>query len=255
MGKSLFAPSNMSEGGGLIDDVVAVFSNVRLTVFDYEGKGSSSFGVMVDLEIEGGEPVNQFWSLGKAADWKSDDGLVPIALGRQTQLNVKSNGGILITSIVNAGFPEDKITDSVAFMEGMKAHLIRVPAPERKGLVKTPRADGKVYESTILTVDQILQLPWEKKGKAATKSATAKGASQKGGEAPPNVDEEAVNAVISLLAESEGEAIAKSKLPGMVFKKVATSPNKSAILAKVMTDEFLSSHDEWVYENGKVSMG
>ena len=54
---------------------------------------------------------------------------------------------------------------------GMNVHVHRQAQPKRSGLAQPAREDGR--EATILLVDKINRLPWEKKGTAATK-ATAK---------------------------------------------------------------------------------
>lgn len=255
-------PSEMTEGTGLIDDVDATWKECSFEMFDYGGKVSQPVPALkAVLETDDGEEVEQFWSMGASKDWiPSDDGKRLIAVGSATTLKSSSNGAILLTSLVNAGFPEDKIGDDIGVFEGMVAHMVRIPAPKRPGLKRQPREDGREYEQTILTVGEIITLPWEKKkAKGAPKKTAAKGAPKKAAakkaEAPADddVNEAAVGFMMAALAEAGDEGLTKKELPTKAFQALKDDPNRNAIVQLVYQDEFLES-GPWNYEDGVVSM-
>lgn len=258
---SLLNPKNFSEGGGLLDDINAVVKESRFELFDYQGKAAASPSLRMTLTLEDGSEASQNWSVGKVTDWQpSDDGKTLVAIGRATNLNRQSNGALLLESIVNSGFPEDKIGDDISIFDGLEAHFVRVPAPERKGMTKRTDAAGNVIESTVLTIDKIIRLPWDKaaaKGKAAPK-AGPKGAPAK---APATAAKTADNGdlaevttsmVMEILSENP-EGINKAQLPALIFKKAATHPQKAQIVQQAFKDDFLSA-GPWTYEGGKISL-
>jgi hypothetical protein len=254
-GASLRA-SDMVEGGGLLDDVEATITNIRFALWDYGGRVADQIpAVEVELETDNGEKATQYWSAGKSKDWvPSADGRRLEPIGNAKGINVSSNAGILLTSIVNAGFPEDKIGDDISVFEGMVAHFIRVPAPKRSGLAKAPRADGRDFgEATILTVDKIVKLPWEK-GKVARGGATSK-ASGAGARAPEQAQDlttKATETAMAILADNPG-GIPKAKLATTVFQSLKDDPDRNAIVQIVYKDDFLSA-GPWKFEKGVVSL-
>ena len=155
-------PSEMSEGGGLLSDVDVVWKTPRFEMFDYEGKSPQPVpALMVDLETADGEEQVQAWSMGSSKDWMpSEDGKTLVSVGDATMLKTNSNGALLIASLINAGFPEEKIGGDASIFEGLECHMIRVTAPERPGL-KREKKDG--FEQTVLQVSEIHKLPWEAK--------------------------------------------------------------------------------------------
>ena len=257
---SILRPSGFSEGGGLLDDVNATVKEARFEIFDYQGKGNAAPSARFTLSLEDGSEVSQNWSCGKATDWTpSEDGKTLVAIGRATALNRQSNVALLLESIVNSGFPEDKIGDDISIFEGLEAHFVRVPAPERKGIMKKTDSQGNVIEQTVLTVDKINKLPWEKKAaapKGAAPKAAPKGAAAKttpaaaaGGE---DLSEVASGAIMEILAENP-EGIAKAQLPALLFKKLATHPQKAKVLQVAFKDDFLASGG-WTFEGGKLTL-
>ena len=252
---SILRPSGFSEGGGLLDDVNATVKKARFEIFDYQGKGNAVPSCRFDLQLEDGSEVSQNWSCGKATDWQpSEDGKTLVAIGRATSLNRQSNVALLLESIVNSGFPEDRIGDDITIFEGMEAHFVRVPAPERKGLTKRTDAQGNVIEQTVLVADKIIKLPWEKKASAPKALAKAPASAPKKAPAAEGEDltEVASAAVLEILAENP-DGVAKAQLPALLFKKLASHPKKAQIMQVAFKGEFLSS-GSWTYDKGKLSL-
>lgn len=246
-----FKPSEMGEGGGLLDDVDVTLKECRVCTWDYNGTVPTAVpAIKVVMQLtDGGDTAEQYWSAGSPKDWMpSDDGKKLVAIGKQTVLVRSSNAGILMESILNSGFPEDKLGDDISVLEGMEAHLMRVPAPKRGGLVKKARADGREFEDTILTVSKIHKLPWEKKGKAKGKATDEAG----GGDEAVKASAEA--ALMAVLAQHP-DGVTKQQIPGLVFKEVdAKDPNRNEVVKLVFTDDFLKV-GPWSFEDGIVKLG
>jgi len=245
------SPGSFVEGGGLLDDVDVIFKAVRFTTWDYNGKVPVAVpAIKATMEVVDGETVEQYWSIGAAKDWSpSEDGKTLVAVGRSTNLVSSANGAILLTSLVNAGFPEDKLIDDISVVEGLEAHVVRVPAPVRVGLKKAARADGKVFDDTVLVVGTINKLPWDKKAKGSKSGKKAGGASE-------DVQAKATEILMNLLAENP-DGIAKQSIPGLAFKAISdTDADRNEIVKLVFDDAFLSSDAvPWTYENGTVTLG
>ena len=253
-------PEDFAAGGGLIDDVDVVLVSCLFDMFDYNGTVQPGVPSL-RLELEAGmdENIIQFYSMGNANDWlPSDDGSQLVAVGKAANIRLTSNGGILLKSMIDAGFPAEKLTDDITILDGMEVHMIRVPAPERPGLKNKKE---KKFEDTLLIVSEIKTLPWEKKAAKATTKAKPVGApaaakaKKETAKAKPEVAEEgddavsdaAVAAVLAILAE-EG-TITKKALPGKIFQTEKENPDRNAIVKLVFDDEFLGA-GPWEYEDG-----
>lgn len=241
-------PSTFVEGGGLLGDVDVTFKSVKFCMWDYNGsQPTANPAIKAELVEESGEVNEQYWSCGQAKDWvASDDGKRLIAVGSASGINVNCNGGIFIASVVNAGFPEDKIGDDISVFDGMKAHVIR-QVTKREGLTKAPRADGRTFDPTVLVVSKIHKLPWEG---TPTQQAQATGGAG-GGEGSL---EEYVQGVILDVLSKEGKGIPKAQLVTKVFQEVKNHPKRNDIVQMCHRDSFLGS-GPWKLEGGVVSMG
>ena len=167
-------PESFVEGGGLLDDVDVTIKEARFIMFDYEGKSPVAVPALkITFDPGDGELVTQCWSMGKATDWQpSKDGKKLIPIGSATAIVKTSNGGIFITSLINASFPSDRLADGdISCIEGLEAHVIRTPAPERTGI------EGQKKNATILIIDKIIALPGENKKKSGKATKAGKAAS------------------------------------------------------------------------------
>lgn len=265
---SIFQPSKAVEGGGLLDDVDALIKEARVEIWDYNGKVAVPVPALkLTLAVDGiDEDQLQYFSLGKATDWQpNEDGTGIVAIGKATGIVRSSNAMIFITSLVNAGFPENKIPegDTVTWLEGTKVHLSRVPAPKRGGVVKAPREDGRVFEDTVLTVSSIISFPWDKKGAKAPagKPAAGKPATTKAptpapaaAEAGDDFDTRVSEVLMGIVAEHP-EGLKKSTIPGLALKIVAKDADKNKVVTRIFQEDFLNLQNGWKYENGMVTLG
>ena len=257
---SFLAPENQQEGQGLLDDVDVSFQKVRVVTWDYNGKVAVPVPALcVTMEQEDGAVNDQYYSLGKATDWQpNEDGTEVVAVGKATGITNSSNAALLINSLVDAGFPTAKITDDVRFMEGIKVHMSRIPAPKRGGTTKAPRADGRVFEDTVLVISAIIAMPGAKaapKGKPATAPVAGKAATPKTAPtaAPAeDLEERCSNLMMEILAENPA-GVKKAQIPGLALKKVAKDADKNAVVARMYQDDFLNS-GAWTFDKGVVTL-
>lgn len=250
-------PSSFTEGGGLLDGVEGTWKECRFTLWDYNGKIEvPGPALMVTLDV-GGEETVQYFSAGSAKEWApAKDGKTLVKVGAVKGLSKSSNIGILLNSLLECGFPPDKMTDDCTVFEGMITRFARIEAPKRAGLEQKPRksADGtKEYAPTNLVVAEIVRYPWD-----APKAGAGGGKKAAGGKAAaaPAADD-TVTAVATekvmevLMANPDG--LAKKDLIMKVFQACTGDPNRAKITAAINSDEFLSA-GPWSYEGGKVAM-
>ena len=253
-------PSDMVEGG-LLDDVVATVVEARFVMWDYDGKSDSGDVPLLKctLATDDDHEVDQYWSAGSAKDWApSADGKRLIPVGNAKGINLRSNLGVFLTSAINAGFPPEKLEDDISVLDGMVAHFIQVAAPKRSGLPVRAREDGREFEKTILTVDEISKLPWEKgkggKSKTTSKSGKGKAASSSKDAGDGEVEAKAEEVIVLGLAEAEDAGLKKKELPGLVLKYAKDFSGRTKLLKVIYDEDFLTGEDRpWVYEDGVIT--
>ena len=256
-------PETFTEGTGLIDDRDVTFESNAFVMFDYNGKRPPGFPAVKSVLKVDEEKIEQYWTMGSEKDWKpSDDGKQLLAIGSATGIRASSNGGIFLKSLVEAGFPADKLGEDISVLDGLQAHVIRVPAPERGGLKKEKE---KKYEDTILVVSEIKVLPWEVKKPKGAPAGKPKGAvpatvATKGkanmavpkSEVGEELAQKATNTLLSILSEGGG-TLTKKEIPGKIFQLLKTDEDKNAILKLAFSDEFLSA-GPWAFADGTLTL-
>ena len=175
--------------GGLVSEGTYRIQHARFEQFDYDGKAPTpAVGLMVDLvDPEGQAHERQFWSIGAHTLWSvgdTDQEVKPIGTSRGVREN--SNFATLITSIENAGYPKERLTDEAAtpasILDGLLAYFIYQKAQGREGMPPPePRinpATGEAYpqrDLQVLVVAEIKEFPWDAKGGGETAPATSRG--------------------------------------------------------------------------------
>ena len=255
--------------GGLVSDITAEVVESKFASWDYNGTQPEPVPAMKwgMKDVDSGEEHEQYWSVGAAKDWvPSADGKSLIPTGSQTSLKKGSNGVMVLESIVNSGFPEDKIGTDISVFQGMVCHMVRIPAPVRGGLAKKPRADGKDYEATVLVVDRIDKFPWEAKkpagapGKPVTgqkpAGGQAAGKPAAGGTAAP-ADEDVValatETIIGVVMEA-GAPVPKANLLTAVYKRLAGNALQQKVVACVGKPGFVESIEMLAVADGLVQV-
>jgi hypothetical protein len=222
------------------------FESIAFVMFDYGGKAPITPCLKAVLRPEGAEPVEQYWSVGSPTDWSpSPDGKQIIAMGKATGLNRSSNCGLFLTSLLNCGFPADKLGTDISVVAGLKAHLNRL-AVEKKRNVK----EDKKKDDTVLVVTKINSLPWEA-APAATATGATPGPAAAATPATGGLGDEVTGFLLGHLGAGP---VAKQALPALVFKGFEAHPGRNQILQMVYDDAFLGA-GPWKYENGTLSLG
>ena len=238
-------PDRFTEGGGLIQGDL-VWRNPRFETFDYGGKGPDVPAFAVDLEPDEGDMVTQFWSAGNADDFTpSKDGMKLVPTGGRA-LSKSSNLYVLMHSLQEAKWPADKFpgeegVDASVF-EGMKAHMIRIPAPERRGLKQQKE---RKYDPEILVVDSVIEYPWD--------AGNTKGKPK----ASDDVADAATEVIMAILSENP-KGMQKMKLASEAFRKMKEEKKDQKLINAVVQliggkDESFITSGPWSYDKGVVS--
>jgi hypothetical protein len=231
--------------GGLIDDIDIEITDAATTMFDYGGNSLPTPALALELTDVNGTQHVQYYSVGKPEDWtpeESGEGFV--AVSGKTSINNSTNLGKFLTSLVNAGFPADRLDDgNLKVMIGVKAHVLQEVQEQRKGLIRTGKNADR--PQTLLLVSKIISLPGEnsaavtKPSAPAPKSTGAVGGKSNGGaKTPPpqqpaiattptaaeaiaadgSLDEQITTVVIEALTSGDGTPLAKKDLTKLVFQ-------------------------------------
>jgi hypothetical protein len=240
-------PETFVDVTGLIDDVDVVVESAAFVMFDYGGKAPITPCLKAVLKPEAGDAVDQFWSVGSPTEWQpTPDGKGIIAMGKATGLNRSSNCGLFLTSLINCGFPADKLATDISVLAGLQGHVNRM-AVEKKRNVKEGQAKK---DDTVLVMTKINKLPWEAAGAPAAAAASPGGAPA----ATPGNDALKNEVTGFLLAQLGAGPVAKQALPALIFKGFEAHPSRNQIMTMVYDDAFLGA-GPWKYENGQLSLG
>lgn len=260
-------PEDMIQGG-LIDDLDVTFQNCTWRIWDYNGQYKPRIALRVEMVDEDENIHEQYFSAADPKEFApSQNECFLTPLGDKKNLNKGSNYEALMLSVFNEGFPKPSWRSlGTASLNGMNAHVIRKPAPVRKGLLNKAREDGSPREDTQLLVSKINWLPGEgpKAGKAAKVSravASGKGngpqvvgrGKVKEAEAEPeaasDADTDLMAAVVDILGENGG-SVTKKGLTLAVFKRLTGEARKKGP-KRVIEDDFLAQGQEmglWEYD-------
>lgn len=245
MGNVSFKPETFIEGGALLDDINLDITYARFIMGDYDGKMMEKVPMLkMVVRSEEGEEHTQFYSVGGTGDFAPDDtGKGLNKVGSKSALVKSSNFGLLMTSLVEAGFDAGNINnDDISFLEGIRAHFIR-KAVKREGL-----ENKKGKDNTVLVIDRLLEA---KKATAGKGKATAKASAKVDNTA---LLDEVKNILIEVLSEQDESKIAKKNILGKILPKIKDNPAKKEIISTVTNDEYLGGQDEWVYAEGIISL-
>jgi hypothetical protein len=242
-----------AQAGGFLDDLDVTLREARFVIWDYMGKANPAVALKVTMEEADGITHEQYYSAGDPNKvTPSPDGKTLIPQAGATGLNANTNALAFIGSIINAGFPEDKLGSDASVFDGLGAHVNQVAQPKRAGL--KDQKEGKTY----LLVTKITRLPWDAPAPKAAKGApvnrsaapaagprpvtpapAAAPAVPSNGAATPEMIEKARGTVISILTE-KGGSVPRSKLSQEAFRLLSNDPDRNAIVKLVYDDGFLT---------------
>lgn len=266
-------PSQFKKGGGFLNNVDGVITDYQFTdEFNGEpfkaGKDPKtkkekfhSLYCVLSVRVDGAdEDVTTTLFVGGADDFEvSDDGhaLTPAEDGRE--LGAGTPFAKLITSLVEAGFPETNLPEDEINYESIIGTRVRFTqkkdeeGTKRLGKRKDKKT-GKEYDRQDLVIDQVYDLPGSAAPAKAGKAAPAKAG--KGGKAQaPDVSELALDTLKAVLKRAGG-SIAKGKPLSMaVLAKLMKHPQREEVRLFLLEDsnlqEFADADDSDVTFNAK----
>lgn len=229
-------PSDASVG--LLDGADVTIKTLRYVVRDRTNPRTALTGdtrlyieaIFVDDE---GREHTEYYSIGDTTKFvPSPDGRKALPVVDGARFSANSKGIKLIASLVNSGFPEDRLADDLGVFSGTVGHVRRTTLP---------RIAGQEKDATILEFTQIHKLPWEKEEKEK-KAAAPKSSRKAADPVPPSdgVREKAVSTLMEILTENGGE-ILRQKVAPAAFKLLATDADRNAVVSLVFREDFLRS--------------
>lgn len=234
-------PSNWQKGGGLaLANADVVIKQARYKPWDYNGTVSPpQVAAELVFAVDEGEDQTQYLSCGKQFDGTpSANGKTVELNGKSTGFNENTNWIVFLKSLVDAGFPQDKLeeTDDITILEGLEAHVMLVDAPKRSGIAQTRKGkDGTEYPIQNLVVDKIHKLPWEGKGAGAGNAGAGTGTDNGASE----YETEAMDAIMTVLgASAKGMTI--KELGAELFKLFKTHANRNQIIKLPYNAEWMA---------------
>lgn len=267
--------------GGLLDDVDVTFETVRFVEFDYGGTTDKPVlalhAALVYDDNGKAASVDQYFSAGDLSRFQpSEDGTHAVAVGSAKGMADSTNAALLIKSILDCGFPIDKFGDGdVSAMDGLVAHVNRIPQPKRGGNIPEKNAAG--FDKTVMIVTKIHQMPWETPGQpgrpasarptartTTTARTAAPPATRTAAPAPSNTDATsddltiaAAEILVQVLDAKQG-TVAKTGISSGAFRLLAGNADRTAILKNITDDDWLYNNGEnfgWSYDGKTVTAG
>ena len=252
--------------GGLMDDFDGVITKARFAPWDYDGKIDHhvlAVAVSITPDEDAGAPFVQHYSAGDLnlfvptmdgetpvdldnGSGEELEGIYAMPIGKAENLRNSTNWAHFMEALVAAGFDTSRIAPSLEFLEGLNCHFNRVPQKKRSGIqVTTTQADGTAKRANdVLVITKIngtveVEAPAKTATKATTKAAPVAAA------ADP-IEETLTSVIVEALSENDG-TLAKSKIVGIVLKKITGADRARAI--KLANDaKWLAASDSFTFD-------
>jgi hypothetical protein len=264
-------PSSYKKGGGgFLKNVDGVITGYEFTD-EFNGNPYSakpvggkvpfhSLYALLSVRVDGAdEDTTTTLFVGGADDFEiTDDGhtLTPVEDGRE--LGANTGFATLITTLVEAGFPETNLPEDVINFESIIGTRVRFnqrinAEMKAKGKVRTDKKTKKTYPYEDLVIDQVYSLPGTETAKPAAAKAGKAAPAAKAGKAakavPAGVDvaELATDTLTTILSEAGG-TITKAKMGMKVIAKLMKDPNREAVRKFLFDDENLGAIDGVDYD-------
>jgi hypothetical protein len=247
-------PSDFSKGG-FLDDEDVIFQKLRFMRgedTDIENYPDLEEKLFVGLTVtdESGEEINQYYSAGVLEYFEpSEDGKRAVPVSTASTLRENCNFAIFAASIVNAGYPEDKLSDDISIFEGLHCHMSRVPPPKRSGL-----GEG----SPILVVEKIHEpYPWDgagKKAKAKPEPEAKSAPKITAVEASSDLAEKTTEIIMGILIDNDGEPIKKTSLFKVMLGKLAKNGKDRKNIIKLASDDDFLEAGDWAFDGTTLSL-
>ncbi len=151
-----FRPSDMTVGGGLIDDVDLEVVRAEFDYWQYPGTSIQTIAARLIFHDDEGNEHEQMYTCGDPKNFApATDKKRIVAVGQSTGLSDSTNFSLLIKELVNVGFDENRLSDDITCLVGVYGHWRRIPQPERKGVTGGRLEKNKDRESTILVCSEL----------------------------------------------------------------------------------------------------
>lgn len=265
-----FNPDDAS-AGGFLNDIDATIVKAEVVSYDYNGKTQDGEPVCClaityrpfDAESDEDQSID-YIKLGKMTEIvpsKDNKSAVPIT---KTKFHVKSKIMAFWRAAVEAGFPKNKVGTDVSVLDGLHVHLISlvVPGNEKDGIKDSKlTVFAKILDKgpSGTAVKGGAKPGAAKSTKAAAGGGTTSPAPAAAAAAAPaaavdaDVETEAITTLLTIL-EGKGGKVAKSSLPGEVFRRIKDTAIRNAVLKIVNSNEWLGAEDRpWSFEGGELT--
>jgi len=154
-----FDPETFAEGGGVPSQKNLKITKVTCDYYDYNGKAPKTFAAGLTLVEDDGTEYNQWYSIGNPTAWMPSEDkkrAIPVVAG--TLVSKSCNLSILITAVVNAGFPRELLGPDLSVLEGLYAYWDAIPGLDRSNMPN--RVEGEERKpNPVLVPTKILALP------------------------------------------------------------------------------------------------
>lgn len=257
-------PSSFKKGGGgFLNNVDGVITGYEFTD-EFNGNPYSATKVngkvpfhslycVLSARVDGAdEDVTTTLFVGGADDFAvSDEGHTLTAVEEGRELGANTGFATLITTLVEAGFPETNLPEDVINFETIIGTRVRFAQRvnaemKAKGKKRIDKKTKKEYDYQDLVIDQVYSLPGTtvaapvKVVKPAAVKAT-KGASKSAPSVPDtDVQDLAVQTLQTILAEAGG-TISKAKMGMKVIAKLMKDPQRNAVQKYLAVDANLTA--------------
>jgi hypothetical protein len=158
--------------GGLIDDIDVTVLDAAFVQWDYNGNiDHEVLALGIQYQDGDGKTYDQYYSAGELNYLvPSEDGSRAIPVSDKSQLSDSCNAWKFIASLIECGFPIDKLeTGDIKAIVGMQCHVKQHAQPKRQGLIRGGKNPDR--EPTVLLVSAILAMPGEGQAAAPAKKA------------------------------------------------------------------------------------
>lgn len=225
-------------GGGAVPDGDYIIKSAVAQMFNYGGKGPDVPAITF-LFVSKADPAIQYeqsYAAGKNSELhESADGK------RFKTISKNSNAFQILASLVNSGFPKDRVDDDVTVFVGTTVTVVNTAQPKRPGMAD--QVEGK----TIPLVTKILALPGTK---AATTTSTSKPAAastnHKNGEG--ELTPKCVELIQSILGEATDNTMSRVKLSTQVMLKATKDADLKTHMAALKK---LAGDATWLIDNAE----
>lgn len=254
---------------GLLNDADVTAVEHRFTIYDYDGKADEATCLHVTMIRDGEtEPHEQYLSVGGGTAFvPSKDGKYLVANGDRESLAKRSNYQIYMDSLFKLGVDPAQVAEDISVLDGMRGHVLRVPALGREDLPGSnrKRRDGEPERKpeNLIVTKLIDKLPWEKgsgKGKGATTTAKAKATPAAASAAAANSNSsgddddmsDKVAKIVTKLLLANGGTLKMDDLAVEAYRAFDKADRKEG--AAMLTTEWLEAHADFDVEGDSVTL-